>query len=64
MRIHVAALAALVLLSGCGHDPTPDAATSRGLVAKVVLDWHRAQAAGDGEAGCRLLTETQQAAMV
>ena len=64
MRIRIAALAAVVLLSGCGHDPPPGAAMSRGLVAKAVLDWNRAQAAGDGEAGCRLLTGAQQAAIV
>ena len=54
MRIRVAALAAVVLFSGCGHEPPPDAATSRGLVANVVRDWHRAKAAGDAErdAGC------------
>lgn len=63
MRIRVAALAVAVLLSGCGHDPPPGA-TSRGLVAKVVLDWDRARAGGDGEPGCRLLTQAQQAAIV
>jgi hypothetical protein len=64
MRTRLPALAAVVLVAGCGHDPPPDAATSRGSVAKVVLDWHRAQAAGDGEAACRLLTEAHQTAMV
>lgn len=30
---------------------------SRALIEKTVLDYQRAQAAGDGEAGCDLLTE-------
>ena len=55
---------ALVLLAGCGGGPPPDDATSRGLVAKTVLDWHRAQADGDGEAGCELLTGKAQAKTV
>ena len=64
MRTRLPALAAIVLVAGCGHDRRPDAVTSRGSVAKVVLDWHRARAAGDGEAACRLLTEANQTAMV
>ena len=64
MRVHVAALAVGVLLSGCANGPPADEAASRGLVQKTLLDWHRAQAAGDGEAGCRMLTEKRQAGMV
>lgn len=48
MRTSLTALAALVLLAGCGGGPPPDDATSRGLVAKTVLDWHRAQAVVNG----------------
>jgi len=62
MRARLAAVAAaLVVLAGCGDDSPPDQATSRGLVESVVLDWHRFQAEGDGEAGCRLLTDEGQA---
>lgn len=50
-------------LAGCGSQP-PDAAASRELVAKAVLDWHRLQAAGDGEAACGLLSEEQQDVIV
>jgi hypothetical protein len=63
MRALIAALGALVLLAGCGDEP-PDQATSRGMVETTILDWHRAQAAGDGKAGCRLLTEKGQAALL
>ena len=34
------------------------------MVETTILAWHRAQAAGDGEAGCRLLTENGQAALL
>jgi hypothetical protein len=60
MRAALAALAAVVLLAGCGGEPLPDEATSRAMVERTVLDWHRFQAEGNGEAGCRLLTEEQQ----
>ena len=43
---------------------SPGAVTSRGLVTTTVLEWHRAQANGDGEAGCRLLTDDSQDAAV
>jgi hypothetical protein len=64
VRIRLAIVAAVGLLSGCGGTPPPDEATSRALVRQVVLDWHRDLAAGDGEAGCALLTEAQQDQMV
>jgi uncharacterized protein len=64
MRTRIAALAALLLLAGCGHAPPPDPATSRAMVARAVLDWHRFQGEANGEAGCPLLTEKVQAAMV
>lgn len=64
MRGFLAALAAVVLLAGCGEQPPPDQATSRAMVETTILAWHRAQAAGDGQAGCRLLTEKGQAALL
>ena len=64
MRALIGALGALGLLAGCGDEPPPDQATSRTMVETTILDWHRAQAAGDGKAGCRLLTEQGQAALV
>jgi hypothetical protein len=64
MRIRLVLVAVVGLLSGCGGSPPPDEATSRALVQQVVLDWHRDLAAGDGEAGCALLTEAQQNQMV
>jgi hypothetical protein len=60
MRARLLVLAATGLIAGCGGASPPDEATSRALVQKVVLDWHRDLAAGDGEAGCALLTEAQQ----
>jgi hypothetical protein len=63
VRTRLLAVAALLLLGGCGNQPPPDEATSRELITTTVLDWHRLQAAGDGEAACRLLTDEQQAAV-
>ena len=34
------------------------------MVETTILAWHRAQAAGDGEAGCLLLTEKGQVALL
>jgi hypothetical protein len=48
---------AAVVLAGCGGPPPPDEATSRAQITKIVLDWHRYQADGNGRAGCALLTK-------
>jgi len=63
MRACLTAVAATIALAGCGDAPLPDEATSRLLVEQVVLDWHRFQADGNGESGCRLLTGERQDAM-
>jgi hypothetical protein len=56
-RLAALAIAAAALLGGCGGAPPPDEATSRAQITRVVLDWHRYQAGGDGKAGCALLTK-------
>ena len=55
-RLAVVILAAAVL-GGCGGPPPPDDATSRAQIAKIVLEWHRYQADGNGKAWCALLTK-------
>ena len=58
MRARLAVLAAVTaaLVSGCGGAPPPDDATSRAQIRKIVLEWHRYQADGNGKAWCALLT--------
>ncbi len=62
-RLAVLALAAAALVGGCGGAPVPDDATSRGQITKIVLDWHRYQADGNGKAGCALLTKRARYSM-
>ena len=59
MRVAVSTVLVTVaaLLGGCGGPPPPDDATSRAQITKIVLDWHRYQADGNGKAGCALLTK-------
>jgi hypothetical protein len=64
VRTKLAILVVALLQAGCGGEAPPDAATSERLITTTVLDWHRLQAARDGDAACRLLTENQQAAVV
>lgn len=57
MRARLAVLAtAAALVGGCGSVPPPDDATSRAQITKIVLEWHRFQADGNGKAWCALLT--------
>ena len=58
MRARLAVLAAVAaaLVGGCGGAPPPDDATSRAQIRKIVLEWHRYQADGNGKAWCALLT--------
>jgi hypothetical protein len=64
VRRKVAMLVVVLLPAGCGGAAPPDAVTSEQLITTTVLDWHRLQAARDGGAACRLLTERRQAAVV
>jgi hypothetical protein len=57
MRPLLAALAATLLLAGCGGGSPPDAATSRTQIEQTVLEVQRAIAAGDGATACERLTE-------
>src|SRR6188472_400287 len=59
MRVAVSTVLVTVaaLVGGCGGPPPPDDATSRAQITKIVLDWHRYQADGNGKAGCALLTK-------
>jgi hypothetical protein len=53
-----------MLPAGCGGEAPPDASTSEQLITTAVLDWHRLQAARDGDAACNLLTDKQQGVLV
>lgn len=64
MRRWVAVVVVVLLPAGCGEEAPPDVATSERLVTTTVLDWHRLQAAHDGEAACALLTEKQRTVIV
>jgi hypothetical protein len=64
VRTKLAMLVVVLLQAGCGGVAPPDTATSERLVTTTVLDWHRQQAARDGDAACRLLTDKQKAAVV
>jgi hypothetical protein len=55
-RLAVLATIAAALVSGCGGAPPPDDATSHAQIKKIVLEWHRYQADGNGKAWCALLT--------
>jgi hypothetical protein len=57
VRARIAVLALAAVLCGCGGPPPPDDATSRAEIIKIVLEWHRYQADGNGKAWCALLTK-------
>jgi hypothetical protein len=53
-------IVAVLALTGCGETGPPDAATSRKLITQTVIDWHRFQATGRGDAACKLATNEEQ----
>src|SRR5215207_10133728 len=57
MRARFATATAVVLLAGCGSGSPPDEATSRSQIEQTVLDVHRYEREGNGEAACGLFTE-------